>query len=106
MTPQLKRNTALYEFLTQEIVARLLMEFKDSTGHTFQIWGKDGKTFIVHLLSNGNGWEAYIPASEKNDVQATLDAVRNYVVNEEEADDDEAYAESLEQPHTGQTGDF
>jgi hypothetical protein len=33
----------------------------------------NGKVFLVQTFSNNNGWEVFIPASDKNNTSLTLD---------------------------------
>jgi hypothetical protein len=77
------RGAALEAFL-REMDARMLWEFTLTTSRVEGYIAKS-RIFIVHLYGinldwrEADGWEIFIPATEKNDIGVTLDCVREYL---------------------------
>ena len=80
-TPKPSRYAAIAEYMHSK-AARVL--WSESTGGgTLTAYAVEGKTILVHFFKSSNtavdGWEAYIPATSKNDIAATLEALDSYL---------------------------
>lgn len=77
--PKIDRNEQAEAFIhvLHETGWRHLNQWADG-GHTFDLFGKNGKTVIVQIYPGGHGFEVWRPVTTNNSVLETSLAVEAY----------------------------
>lgn len=77
-------RAAALEMWLEAVNARCVRTFEDSA-HRIQIFNAHGRQIIVQtfkpLSRQGEGFEVFVPASSANNVAATLEAARDFIVS-------------------------
>ena len=88
-----QRDEKLHQFL-DAINARLLVRETFGAG-SISMYSANGRTFMVQHFAGRDGWDIYVPASDRNNIEATTTAAASYIEHGTVVDADAALISQL-----------